>query len=75
MKPVRFLRPAELELLDAAQYYEIQATGLGREFLDKIDAAISNKASEAIRPWPAESLNASVEPSRYAAVSSVLSRV
>jgi hypothetical protein len=40
MKPVRFLRPAELELLDAAQYYELQAIGLGREFLDKIDAAI-----------------------------------
>ena len=29
MKPVRFLRPAELELFDAAQYYELQATGLG----------------------------------------------
>ena len=38
MKPIRFLRPAELELLDAAQYYELQATGLGGEFLDKIDA-------------------------------------
>ena len=40
MKPVRFLRPAELELLDAAQYYETQAPGLGLEFLNKIDAAI-----------------------------------
>lgn len=47
MKTVRFLRPAELELLDAAQYYELQATGLGTEFLDKIDAAI-----EDIRKYP-----------------------
>lgn len=51
MKPVRFLRPAELELLDAAQYYEIQATGLGSEFLDKIDAAILD-LREAPERWP-----------------------
>ena len=25
MKPVIFLRPAEAEMLDAAQYYELQA--------------------------------------------------
>lgn len=37
MKTVRFLRPAELELLDAAKYYELQAAGLGNEFLDKVD--------------------------------------
>lgn len=40
MKKVRFLRPAELKLLDAAHYYELQATALGSEFLDKIDSAI-----------------------------------
>lgn len=51
MKPVRFLRPAELELLDAAQYYEIQARGLGSEFLDKIDAAILD-IREAPERWP-----------------------
>jgi len=51
MKPVRFLRPAELELLDAAQYYEIQAGGLGSEFLDKIDAAILD-IREAPERWP-----------------------
>jgi hypothetical protein len=28
-KPVRFLHPAELEMLDAARYYELQASGLG----------------------------------------------
>jgi len=51
MKPVRFLRPAELELLDAAQYYEFQASGLGNEFLDKIDAAILD-IREAPERWP-----------------------
>ncbi len=51
MKPVRFLRPAELELLDAAQYYEIQARGLGGEFLDKIDAAILDIRENPER-WP-----------------------
>lgn len=51
MKPVRFLRPAELELLDAAQYYEMQARGLGSEFLDKIDAAILD-IREAPERWP-----------------------
>ena len=51
MKTVRFLRPAELELLDAAQYYELQATGLGSEFLDKIDAAIEDIREHPER-WP-----------------------
>ncbi len=51
MKSVRFLRPAELELLDAAQYYEIQARGLGGEFLDKIDAAVLD-IREAPERWP-----------------------
>ncbi len=51
MKMVRFLRPAELELLDAAQYYELQATGLGSEFLDKIDAAIEDIREHPDR-WP-----------------------
>ena len=51
MKPVRFLRPAELEMLDAAKYYELQATGLGADFLDKIDAAIQD-ISENPERWP-----------------------
>ena len=51
MKTVRFLRHAELELLDAAQYYELQATGLGSEFLDKIDAAIEDIREHPER-WP-----------------------
>lgn len=51
MKPVRFLRPAELEMLDAAKYYELQATGLGDDFLDKIDVAIQDIGSNPER-WP-----------------------
>ena len=39
-KIVRFLRPAELEMLDAARYYELQAPGLGIDFLNKIDQAV-----------------------------------
>jgi plasmid stabilization system protein ParE len=51
MRPVRFLRPAELEMLDAAKYYELQATGLGEDFLDKIDTAIQD-ISENPERWP-----------------------
>jgi toxin ParE1/3/4 len=40
MKNIRFIRPAELELLDADQYYELQATGLGSDFLEKVESAI-----------------------------------
>ena len=42
MKPVSFLRPAEAEMLDAAQYYEIQAPGLGVDFLARIEAAVQD---------------------------------
>ena len=40
MKTVRFLDPAEQEMLDAAMYYELQAPGLGSDFLDKINTAV-----------------------------------
>ncbi|MEA1926936.1 MAG: hypothetical protein U9N73_01925 [Candidatus Auribacterota bacterium] len=40
MKTVRFLRPAELEVFDGAGYYELQAPGLGDDFLDKIASAV-----------------------------------
>jgi toxin ParE1/3/4 len=40
MKTVRFLLPAEMEMFDAARYYEDQATGLGKDFLDKIELAV-----------------------------------
>jgi toxin ParE1/3/4 len=51
MKAVRFLRPAELEMLDAAHYYELQAAGLGLDFLDKIDFAIQDITDDPMR-WP-----------------------
>ena len=51
MKTVRFLRPAELEMLDAALYYELQALGLGDDFLDKIDVAVRDIGTNPSR-WP-----------------------
>jgi plasmid stabilization system protein ParE len=51
MKPVRFLRPAELEMLDAARYYELQAPGLGDDFLDKIASAVQDIGEHPER-WP-----------------------
>jgi hypothetical protein len=51
MKSIRFLRPAEMEMLDAAQYYEMQASGLGNAFLDQIDKAIQDIREHPER-WP-----------------------
>jgi toxin ParE1/3/4 len=51
MKPVRFLQPAEQEMLDAAHYYEKQAPGLGNDFLQKIDSATRDIA-ENPELWP-----------------------
>lgn len=39
MKP-RLLPPAELEMLEAAMFYESQVSQLGVQFLDQIDAAL-----------------------------------
>jgi toxin ParE1/3/4 len=50
-KSVRFLLPAELEMLDAARFYEMQARGLGADFLDKIDLAIDDIADDP-QKWP-----------------------
>jgi len=38
-------------MLDAARYYELQAPGLGVDFLDKIDQAIEAIAEDP-RKWP-----------------------
>ncbi len=51
MKPIRFLRPAELEMIEAARYYELQAPGLGNDFLDRIDAAVQDIGEHPER-WP-----------------------
>ncbi len=40
MKPVRFLDPAKAEMGDAAEYYELQAEGLGFAFLDEIERVV-----------------------------------
>jgi plasmid stabilization system protein ParE len=37
---VRFLAPAQSELDDAVTWYNRQASGLGREFLDELDRAV-----------------------------------
>jgi plasmid stabilization system protein ParE len=51
MKTVRFLQPAEEELFDAANYYEVHSSGLGEEFLKKIGSAILD-ISEYPERWP-----------------------
>lgn len=51
MKSVRFLFPAELEMLEAAKYYESQAAGLGLDFLNKIDSAVQDIREHPER-WP-----------------------
>jgi plasmid stabilization system protein ParE len=51
MKPVRFIQPAEQEMLDASLYYERKAHGLGEDFLDKVDAAVGDAAENPQR-WP-----------------------
>jgi toxin ParE1/3/4 len=51
MKPIRFLRPAELEMLDSAKFYELQAQGLGLDFLDKIDSALQD-IRRSPEQWP-----------------------
>lgn len=51
MKSIRFLHPAEQELLDAASYYELQSPGLGYDFLGMIDSAVSDIGEHPTR-WP-----------------------
>jgi len=51
MKSVRFLRPAEQEMLEAARYYSIQSARLGLDFLDKIESAVQDIRENPER-WP-----------------------
>ncbi len=48
---IRFLTPAEIEMFEASAYYEMQATGLGSNFLDIIEEA-TNEIKENPRTWP-----------------------
>ncbi len=51
MKPVVFLPEAEQEMLDAAKYYESQASGLGIDYLAEIERAIE-AITESPMTWP-----------------------
>lgn len=51
MKTVRFLLPAELEMLDAAHYYGLHSPGLGIDFINKIGSAIQD-ISQNPEQWP-----------------------
>lgn len=37
----RFLTPATLEVTEAAEYYDSQVSGLGKDFLDELEAAVT----------------------------------
>ncbi|MFZ3122095.1 MAG: type II toxin-antitoxin system RelE/ParE family toxin [Thermodesulfovibrionales bacterium] len=51
MKPVVFLPEAEQEMLEAARYYESQATYLGIDFLSEIERDV-NSIAELPMTWP-----------------------
>ncbi len=51
IKTVRLLPPAEQEMFDAARYYELQAPGLGQDFLDKVELALQDLVVSSER-WP-----------------------
>lgn len=46
---VVFEREAEQEMLEAAKYYEGHVTGLGLDFLDEVEAALSAIAENPLR--------------------------
>ena len=44
MKPVRFLSPAEWEMVQAARYYESKVPRLGSEFLSEVQSVVQGIA-------------------------------
>ena len=42
-------RAANAEMIEAAQYYDEQQPGLGSDFLDKVDTAVDELASDPLR--------------------------
>lgn len=48
---IRFLTPAETEMMEAAAYYEMQVKKLGVNFLDIIEAAVVEIAGNP-ETWP-----------------------
>ena len=51
MKPVVFLPEAEQEMIEAAKYYQLQALGLGVDYLSEVERAVQSIA-ESPRTWP-----------------------
>ena len=51
MKPVVFLPEAEQEMIEAAKYYQLQASGLGVDYLSEVERAVQSIA-ESPRTWP-----------------------
>jgi len=51
VKPVVFLPEAEQEMLEAAIYYQSQASGLGVDYLSKVEQAVQAIA-ESPMTWP-----------------------
>ncbi len=51
MKPVVFLPEAEQEMLEAAIYYQSQASGLGVDYLSEVEQAVQAIA-ESPMTWP-----------------------
>ena len=47
----RLLLPAEQEMFAAARYYELQAPGLGQDFLNKVEMALQDLVCSPER-WP-----------------------
>ena len=43
---IRFLVPAEIEMLEAAAYYEMHVKSLGENFLDIVETAVTEIAEE-----------------------------
>ena len=51
MKRIRFLSPAEIEMLDAAFYYESRVPELGTDFISTIETAVRD-LSDDLKKWP-----------------------
>ena len=51
MNTTRFLLPAEIEMVEAAVYYEVQVRGLGAAFLAKTESAVRDVAARP-QAWP-----------------------
>jgi len=51
VRKIRFLSPAEIEMLDAAAYYETRVPELGTDFLSTIEIAVLDLSDDPGK-WP-----------------------